>query len=109
MQRESQEYLNSKGINHSDFKPQLITRKLLQAQDLILTMERSHVEDILSSYSEIQNIEKIIYTLKEYNGEMNNLDIIDPYYTSIKTYNKIMKIIDENIEKAIKKIKELNR
>ena len=90
MQRESQEYLNSKDINHSDFRPQLITRILLKNQDLILTMEKSHVDDILSSYGDIQDIEKIIYTLKEFNGEKENLDIIDPYYTSRKTYDKIM-------------------
>jgi protein-tyrosine phosphatase len=109
MQRESQEYLDSKGIKHSNFQPQLITRQLLKNQDLILTMEKSHVQDILASYSNIENIEKILFTLKEFNGEMEDVDIIDPYYTSRKTYDKIMKIIDDNIEKAMKKIKELNK
>jgi protein-tyrosine phosphatase len=108
MQPESQDYLSSKGIDHSDFKPQLINRKLLENQDLIITMERSHVEDILRNYHELKNLRDKTYTLKEFNGETSDLDIIDPYYTSTATYKNILKIIDENIEKLIKIIKETN-
>ncbi|MFX1357782.1 MAG: hypothetical protein ACFFA8_10955 [Promethearchaeota archaeon] len=108
MQPESQEYLNSKGIDHSNFRPQLINRKLLENQDLIITMERSHVEEIRRNYGEIENIRDKIFTLKEFNGENNDLDIIDPYYTSTTTYKKVVKIIDVNVEKMIKKVKEIN-
>ena len=108
MQRESQEYLNSKSINHSDFQPQLITRSLLENQDLILTMEKSHLKDIISKYRNIPNIEKKAYTLKEFNGEVQDVDIIDPYYTSTETYRKVLKIIDDNVKKAIEKIQKLN-
>jgi len=66
MQPESQEYLNSKGIDHSDFRPQLINRKLLEKQDLIITMERSHVEDIIRNYGEIEKIRNRVLTLKEF-------------------------------------------
>ena len=104
MQRESQEYLNLKNINHSDFHPQLITRSLLENQDLILTMEKSHSKDIISEYRNIPNIEKKTYTLKEFNGQTQDLDIIDPYYTSTETYKKVLKIIDDNVIKAIQKI-----
>ena len=104
MQPESQEYLNSKGIKHSDFRPQIINRKLLEKQDLIITMERSHVNDIRENYHGVNDINKKLFTLKEFNGETDDLDIIDPYYTSNKTYQKILKIIDENIDKMIKKI-----
>ncbi|GAH21244.1 unnamed protein product, partial [marine sediment metagenome] len=38
---------------HSDFIPQLINRELLENQDLILTMERSHSKDIINNYSSI--------------------------------------------------------
>ncbi len=109
MQRESREYLDSKGINSSDFRPQLITRKLLEKQDLIITMERSHVEKIIRSYGELENIRSKIITLKEFNGESNDFDIIDPYYTSTATYINVLKIIDENIEKMIKKIIKINQ
>jgi protein-tyrosine-phosphatase len=104
MQPESREYLDSKGISHDDFKPQLITRNLLEEQDLILTMENSHKRDILNNYANIPDIRSKVFTLKEFNGENIDLDIIDPYYASKKVYQKILAIIDENIKEALKKI-----
>jgi len=109
MQPESQEYLNSKGIKHSDFRPQIINRKLLEKQDLIITMEKSHVIDIRENYQGVNDISKKLFTLKEFNGETDDLDINDPYYASTKTYHKVLKIIDENIEKMIKKIIRINQ
>ncbi len=109
MQPESQEYLNSKGIKHSDFRPQIIDRKLLEKQDLIITMEKSHVIDIRENYQGVTDFSKKLFTLKEFNGETEDLDIIDPYYASTNTYQKILKIIDENIEKMIKKIIRTNK
>jgi len=108
MQRESQEYLNSKEINHSDFIPQLINHELLENQDLILTMESSHSNDIINKYRSIENIDKKIFTLREFNEESGDIDIIDPYYGSSETYKQILKIIDQNVEKAIKKIIDIN-
>ncbi|MBA7534690.1 hypothetical protein ES705_26939 [subsurface metagenome] len=102
MQPESQEYLNSKGINHSNFKPKIINKSLLERQDLILTMETSHSNQIKSNFSDIHNIDKKTFMLKEFNGEKGDLDIIDPYYTNRNMYVKVMKELDENIEKMIK-------
>ena len=108
MQPESQEYLNLKNIDHDDFKPQLITRELLKNQDLILTMESKHKSEIINSYNNISNIQNKVFTLKEFNGETTNIDIIDPYYTSKKTYYKILTIIDEFVEKSVRKIANLD-
>lgn len=108
MQSESREYLDSKGISHDDFRPQLITRKLLEKQDLILTMENEHKQDILNNYGNIPDIQKKVFTLKEFNEEKNDIDIIDPYYTSKKTYQKVLETIDENIKKALKKITKID-
>ena len=108
MQPESQEYLNAKGINHSDFHPQIINRKLLEKQDLIITMEKSHIDEIRDNYSGIVAIDKKTYTLREFNGEKEELDIIDPYYESTNTYNKVLRIIEDNIEKMINKIIQIN-
>ena len=109
MQPESKEYLQSKGIDNTDFKPQLITPSLLEQQDLILTMENSHMQDILKNFKGIKNLKEKIFTLKEFNGENDDLDIIDPYYTSHSTYIKVLKIIDENVEAVIKKLKIINQ
>ncbi|MHA1885877.1 MAG: arsenate reductase/protein-tyrosine-phosphatase family protein [Promethearchaeota archaeon] len=108
MQPESRKYLDSKGIDHSDFRPQLINRRLLEKQDLILTMEESHKDEIISNYANIKKLEKRVYTLREFNGESRDLDIIDPYYTSNETYNHVMKLIDRNIKEAVQKIIQIN-
>ena len=108
MQPQSQEYLNAKGINHSDFRPQIINRKLLEKQDLIITMEVSHAQEIRDNYPGIVDIDKKTFTLREFNGDTEELDIIDPYYTSTNTYKKVLRIIDENIEKMINKIIQIN-
>ncbi|MFW9989141.1 MAG: hypothetical protein ACFFC3_10830 [Candidatus Odinarchaeota archaeon] len=109
MQPESRKYLDSKGIKHSDFIPKIINRRLLEKQDLILTMEKKHSLDIIKNFNNIENIKKKTFALKEFNGETQNIDIIDPYYASSENYKKILKIIDENVEKAIKKILQLNQ
>ena len=109
IQTESRDYLQSKGIDHSGFRPKLINRKLLENQDLVLTMERSHSIDIIGNYNTIKDIDKKTYTLREFNGEIHDLDIIDPYYTSNKTYRKVLRIIDEQVEKAVKKIIQINK
>lgn len=104
MQPESRKYLDSKGIKHSDFVPKIINRNLLEKQDLILTMESTHSLDIKRNFNNIRDIEKKTFTLREFNGETQNIDIIDPYYTSDETYRKIMKIIDNQVKQALKKI-----
>lgn len=109
MQPESEKYLNTKGINTSDFHPQIINRKLLEKQDLIITMEVSHAQEIRDNYPRIVDIDKKTFTLREFNGDTEELDIIDPYYTSSNTYKKVLRIIDENIEKMINKIKQINQ
>ncbi|MFX1365463.1 MAG: hypothetical protein ACFFCE_08590 [Promethearchaeota archaeon] len=109
MQPESRKYLDSKGIKNSDFIPKIINSTLLKKQDLILTMEQKHSLDIIKNFNVIENIEKKTFTLKEFNGETHNIDIIDPYYTSVERYKEVLRIIDENVEKAIKKIIDLNK
>jgi protein-tyrosine phosphatase len=109
IQPESRYYLDSKGIKYSDFVPKIINQSLLETQDLILTMETKYSMDIIRNFSSIKDIENKTLTLKEFNGETNNIDIIDPYYTSNSTYKKILKIIDENVEKAIRKIIQINK
>ena len=108
MQQESRKYLDSKGIKNSDFIPKVINRKLLEKQDLILTMESTHSLDIKRDFNNIRDIEKKTFTLREFNGEAQNIDIIDPYYTSDETYRKIMKIIDNQVKQALKKIIQIN-
>lgn len=109
MQPESQKYLDEKGIKHSNFIPKIINRRLLENQDLILTMESTHATDIIKNFGNIEKVKDKTLTLKEFNGEFQSIDIIDPYYTSNATYRKVLNIIDSQVEKAIKKIISINK
>lgn len=108
MQPESVNYLNLRGISSSDFRPKLINKNILIKHDLILTMELSHAIDIKTIYSDIDNINNKVFTLKEFNGEKTDLDINDPYGSNAYYFDEILKVIDENIEKAIQKIIKMN-
>ncbi|MEJ2276325.1 MAG: low molecular weight protein arginine phosphatase [Candidatus Lokiarchaeota archaeon] len=101
MQPESRKYLSTKGINHSNFRPQLISKRLIKNYDLIITMETSHKRDILREYSAINNLNEKVFTLKEYIGEGGNLDIQDPYYTSNEQYREIAAEIDKYLRRGI--------
>ena len=107
MQPESQEYLNSKGIGHSDFSPKILNKALIKKQDLIITMEKQHALEIKSNFNDIQDVENKTFTLKAFNGGKG--DIIDPYYTNRATYIKVMNELDKQIEKMVLKIIELNK
>jgi len=109
MQPESKEYLDLKGIKSSDFRPKILNRTLLEKQDLIITMEQSQTNDIIRDYPQISGIDKRTCTLKEFNKDTNDLDIIDPYYTSYAVYKKVLKTIDNNVEEMIKKVIEMNK
>lgn len=107
MQPESRQFLDSKGIDYSDFRPQTLNTFLLGEQDLIITMAEHHKAYIFRHFGEIDNIKNKVFTLKEYTGGSG--DIIDPYYTNNATYKKVMTQIDTLIEKMIKKIVALNK
>lgn len=106
MQPESREYLNSKGIDHSDFIPKTINRKLLEKHDLIITMEQHHVNQIKADFGNLPNILDKTFTIKAFNGESG--DIIDPYYTNRSTYFKVMRELEDQVVKMIKKIQKWN-
>ncbi len=106
MQPESRAFLKSKGINHSDFHPQTLSATLLNKQDLIITMAGHHKEFMFSEFGDIQDIKKKTLTIMEFNGGKG--DIIDPYYENNTTYKKVMKQLDDLVEKTILKIKKIN-
>ncbi len=109
MQPESRYFLDLKGVDHSDFVPKILNRDLIAKQDLILTMETIHKEKILHDHADIKNIKSKVFTLKEFNGVRDNLNIIDPYYENPKTYMKIMRIIEQQVTRLMQRLLELNK
>ncbi len=108
--KETKDYVKSKGIDMSDFKSKLITPELLEAQDLIIGFETYHLLKIRKTYAELKKkLKDKMFTLKEFNdSKENDLNIPDPFNTGFENYNKIMKVIDDNVELLVKKVKDIN-
>ena len=106
-QPETIEYLKLKGIDISDFKPKLITRSLLEKQDLIIGMERYQLTKIRNRFKDIKDeLKGKLYTLKEFNGAgKKELNIPDPYKTGKKKYFEILEIVEKNVEQLVQKVK----
>ncbi|MFX0076913.1 MAG: hypothetical protein ACFE96_15820 [Candidatus Hermodarchaeota archaeon] len=109
-QPETVEYLSLKGIEMNDFKPKPITRELIEKQDLIIGMERYQLTKIKNKFRDLkEDLKGKLYTLKEFNGaNKRNLNIPDPYKKEKGTYFAILEIVEKNIEKLVKKVKQLN-
>jgi len=99
--KETLEVMKREKINIPDRFSKQLTRKLLEEADLILTMEERYKDAILFHYPQFKNK---IFTLKEIAGEMEDLDIQDPYGQNVETYNKCAEEIRSNIDKSFRKI-----
>jgi protein-tyrosine phosphatase len=80
----------------SDRKAVQLTKDSLEEADLVLTMEEIHKKAILFYYPHVKDK---VFTLKEFAGEKESLDIKDPYGHDIKVY----KACYEEIKLAINK------
>lgn len=108
-QPETVRFAKSRGINMSNFIPQLIDYYLLELNDLILTMEQTQVNKILQHFTKIPNLKAKVFTLKGFAGETKDVDIPDPYMTTTAYYNKTLEEIEKFVELSLKKIIELNK
>ncbi|MFX1409615.1 MAG: hypothetical protein ACFFA6_04635 [Promethearchaeota archaeon] len=110
-QPETINYIKNKGIKIPDFQPKLITRELIQKQDLIIGMEKYHLVKIRKKFKELrENFKGKLFTLKQFNGaDKHDLNVPDPYKTGIENYNQILDIVDENVKKLVKKILKINK
>ncbi len=74
-----------KGVNISEYISKGISKKLLMEVDLVLTMTRAHKQVLLQKVPEISDK---IYTLKEYNGRTQSLDVQDPFGQNLESYRR---------------------
>jgi protein-tyrosine phosphatase len=109
-QPETINYIKQKGIDISDFHPKTITKELFIKQDLIIGMEKYHLIKLKRKFKDSRKFfDGKLYTLKEFNGvNEDNLNIPDPYKTGLDNYNRILRIVEENVEKLVKKIIDIN-
>lgn len=102
-------YLNSKGINISDFKAKDVDDVLIENQDLILGFERKwHINKLKRKFKHIANLNNKVFLLMEFAGETENLEIKDPFYLDEIEYNKVLQRIEEGVIKVIEKIIKMN-
>jgi len=109
-QPETINYIKKKGIIIQEFHPKVITRELIENQDLIIGMERYHLMKLRKKFKDLkEDLKGKLFTLKQFNeADKNDLNIPDPYKTGVKSYNRILAIVDENVEKLVKKILKIN-
>jgi protein-tyrosine-phosphatase len=102
-------YLNSKGIDISDFKAKTITKEMLEKQDLILGFERKfHINKLERKFKNLTDLNKKLSLLLEFTEDQGQLDIIDPFGLEKEEYNKILHKIEVAVEKALVKIIKIN-
>ena len=103
-------YLNSKGIDISDFKTKRIELGLLENQDLILGFEQKHhINKLKRKFKNLKDLDKKVFLLLEFAGEKENLEIKDPFYLQQTEYNKILERIEKGVLKTIERIIKINR
>ena len=109
-QPETKNYVHAKSIDMTDFQPKLITKALIEKQDLIIGMERYHLMKVKKKFRDIKDqLEDKLFTLKQFNGaEKTDLNIPDPYKTGLENYNRILRIVEQQVELLVKKIIEIN-
>ena len=110
-QPETINYVQAKSLDMSDFRPKILTRELLKKQDLIIGMERYHLVKLKNNFRDIKkHLDGKLFTLKQFNGatKKEDINIPDPYKTGIENYNRILRIVEENIEQLVQKIIEIN-
>lgn len=92
--------LGEKGIDLDSHRSQMLTIKLTEEFDLILTMTETHKQAILSTAPWLS--EKA-FTLKEYVGLEG--DISDPFGGSVEVYRESARDIEDSLKRLIEKLK----
>ena len=103
-------YLKAKGIEMNDFQAKDANEDLLNKQDLILAFEEKyHIRKLKRKFRNIKDLEGKTFLLLKFAGELDNLEIEDPFYLEESEYNKVLKRIENGIIKSIEKIIEINK
>lgn len=109
-QPETINYVQEKcSIDMSSFRPKIITRELIEKQDLIIGMEKYQLLKVRKKFKDLRDkLKDKMFTLKQFNGAYKrDLNIPDPYMTGIENYNSILKIVDDNVELLVKNLLKL--
>jgi protein-tyrosine phosphatase len=103
-------YLESKGIDYSDFEGKQITEELLKKQDLVLGFqEKWHIRKLKRRFKNLNDLDNKLFLLLDFAGEKGDLEIPDPINFEPEKYQKIVEKIEKGVIKSLKKIIEINK
>lgn len=94
--------LEEKNIPHSH-RASSLTKELTEWATHILTMTTAHKQAVIDMYPETG---RKTFTLKEFAGAKENLNISDPFGGSVEVYRSTYEEIYENIKKIAAKLQE---
>lgn len=92
--------LDQNQIEHNHVS-NMLTLESVHWADLILTMTGSHKNAILQQYPETAGK---VFTLKEFTGEIYDMDVVDPFGGSVAIYQGTYEELNKLITKAIEKM-----
>ena len=95
--------LEENGVYH-EHQSNFLTKEAVDWATVILTMTASHKAAITVTYPEAAGK---TYSLREFTGEKDHLDVIDPYGGNIQIYRDTFKELEKLIEAAIDRLKEI--
>jgi protein-tyrosine-phosphatase len=85
--------------------PQGINRELIAWADLVLTMTKFHKLMAIAFFPALKNK---IYTLKEFVGDRNSLNIADPVGKSLDIYRQCAQEIDSALNLLVQKLTQVS-
>lgn len=98
---EALEVLKEFGVDASGHTARQLNPDILQDVDLVLTMTTSHKRSIQKAFPSVSDK---VFTLKEYAGKRDDLDIQDPYGSGLEAYYLTATELQENLALVWKRL-----
>ena len=99
--RKTIEVMRRRGIDLGGFRAKQVTPELIDWADLVLAVDRRNKKAIVNMFPDAT---AKTFTLKEYAGSDDNLDVEDPVGRPIEEYEKSVSDIEETLVKLFKKL-----
>lgn len=100
MNQKAEAVLISNGISLPGFVSVELTQEDMEGNTLVLTMDSSQKEKVLSRFSKATDV----YTLNEFVGE--ELETVDPYGGALPAYGLCYEMLKKSIKKLVKILNE---
>ncbi|NMB45257.1 MAG: low molecular weight protein arginine phosphatase [Firmicutes bacterium] len=98
---EALEVLKGLGLELSGHSARQLTEEILRDVDLILTMTVSHKRSIKGEFPLVADK---VFTVKEYAGKVDGLDIGDPFGAGLEAYHLTAAELQENLTLVWKRL-----